>query len=68
MARIMHRGAAGIAKRFLGADTPRNRRIVERWAQELTPEKQPVKIERDGRTLIVWEDIDPAVVLNRGAA
>jgi hypothetical protein len=56
MARIMYRGARGIAQRFLGADTPHNCRVVERWAEQ-PPEKQPVPIERDGRTLIVWEDI-----------
>jgi len=52
---IMHRGAAGIAERVLGADTPENRRIIYRWASEIPADQRPFVIRKSGRVIYAWE-------------
>jgi hypothetical protein len=55
--RFQHRTMGGIAAAvFPDGDTPKNRRIIERWAS-LPREQQPVPIERDGRILYIWEEV-----------
>lgn len=52
---ILHYGAAGIAKRALGRDTEKERKIVYRWASEIRPSERPFPIHKIGRTIAAWE-------------
>jgi hypothetical protein len=52
---IMHRTAGGIAKRVLGEDNQKNRRLITHWICDLPPERRPIKLFKDGRTIYCWE-------------
>jgi hypothetical protein len=63
---VMYRGAGAIARRVLGADTPRYRRVVFHWASEVPVADRPFPIFKDGRTICSWEH-DIAAAGGRGS-